>query len=612
VHAPELALAAVAGAMSSSVRTSRLAVALVSLWLLAMILMASPRRVGDASEYVAMAMNMAEWKPPALSDEDFTRIGTELVGHAGEFELTTRRLPELRGTDRRQDMPHMWLYALLAAPGVAVTSQIGVSPAWAFVGVNVLLVAGLAWLALLHGARAWALIVFASPLVWWMDKPLADLLVACSLGAAALLWARRRPLALLVLGPAAAQNPALVAVLAIFAVCGMAADPRLLRQRGWWAGLAGGAACASIAPLYYLWHLGRVSPLTTYTVAHWPGWTSALFPLTDLNMGALVRFAPGMLAIGIAVAQRPHWRSSATLPAALAVVGLLAIVSQQPNQNQGGNPDFSRYAVWLLPLALPWLLAADRREQRAWRIGGVVLLAASCAWTAWQFPPTRPESYRYPTPLASWVWTRQPGWTNPRPEAFAERISHREPASIPVATGGCEKVLLVEGRWPGACLPGGRLPAVCAESGRFCYANRDPSGGHAFVDAGTIPLLEFTGHDRWWRHDDTGARWLAPIVGALRPAADDGPVASIRATSSVRWGQTWGDERRLVLYVRDAQVGARVALRTSHTLTMVVRVPGHAAAPPRRLSPTRESPLTLDLPGGRDVVVELEVDGHGG
>ena len=54
---------------------------------------------------------------------------------------------------------------------------------------------------------------------------------------------------------------------------------------------------------------------------------------------------------------------------------LLGAISQQPNMNQGGNPDLSRYAIWLLPLALPWLLDAD--ASRAKRADSVDKMAAA-------------------------------------------------------------------------------------------------------------------------------------------------------------------------------------------------------------------------------------------
>ncbi|MBA2355537.1 MAG: hypothetical protein H0V80_12815, partial [Acidobacteria bacterium] len=545
-------------------------------------------------------------RPPALSPQDFEAIAAEFMRHPGEFELVSRRLPELIGADGRQDMPHMWLYSLLAAPAVRLGSGLRQSPAWGLVALNGLLVAGLSVLALRRGARAWGLIVFASPLVWWIDKPLADLLIVACLGGAVLLWPARGPLSLVLLGVAAAQNPGLLPLLAIFALAAIRDDPARLRQPAWWAALGAGLALAAMAPLYYLWHLGRLSPLTTYAVAHWPTVASALYPLVDVNMGALWRFTPGAIAVLLAVVRRDGWRSAASGPSAVAAVALLAVVSQQPNQNQGGNPDFSRYALWLLPLAWPWLLAADRSPSRWLRGAGVLLLAASGLWSAWLFRPARPESYRYPTPLAIWLWSQHPGLTQPTPEAFAERLSHREPGVVPVGTDGCEKVLLFEGRWPSPCLPSADVPALCDTSGRFCYADRQPGEAAAAVhDAGLVPLLAFTVHDRTWSRRDPAVPVLAQLTSGLRPLHDAHDWTSVRGLWNADWTQGWGDDTRSVLYVRRARRDARIALRLARAVDVVTRVAGDVTGRVRRLGPTRHQPIVFDLPEGADVVIEL-------
>lgn len=580
---------------------------LLAVWLTGMVAMATPRRVGDASEYVAMALNLSRLRPPALSAADFAEIDAAFARHPGEFELATRRLPELQGTDGRQDMPHMWVYPLLAVPFVFAATAIGAPPAWGFVALNTVLLAVLGMLAIWRGARTWGLIVFASPVVWWLDKPLADLLMAACLGVAVLLWPRHGALALVVLGVASAQNPGVLPVLALFLVWAVVTDPSRVRQPRWWLAGIGAATLAAVAPLYYLRHLGRLSPLTTYAVAHWPTLPALLFPLTDVNMGALLRFTPGAVALMVAAARREGWRDPASVPAALSMAVLLGVVSQQPNQNQGGNADFSRYALWLLPLGLPWLLAADRSTRAAMRGTGVVLLAAACAWSLFLFRPSRPESYRYPTPLATLLWTRYPSWTHPTPEAFAERLSHREPGWVPVATAGCEKVLLHEGHWPAACLPRGDMAEVCATRGRFCYANRGRDGAYTFADAGTTPRIELVVHDRTWRHGDPAAAQLASLVRDLRPVSDNAAWASVRSTSDAAWVQAWANDSRMVLYVRDAGAGARMALRTSRAVRATIRAGSGERVQTRRLAPTGAAPVTLDLPASRDVIVTLEV-----
>jgi hypothetical protein len=392
-------------------------------WLLVMLSMAAPRRVGDASEYVAMAGRLADLRAPTFSAADMTAFTAAWAATGTGFELQTRQLPELQGRDGRFDMPHMWLYPLLSVPLVWIARLLGTGDPWGLVALNVGMVASLLWLAARRGAGPWTLTLFASPIVWWLDKPLADLLVGCILGSATLLWPH--PAALVLLGLGAAQNPALLVGCVIFGVTALVREPRRIGSRRWQIAMAVGAACAAIAPLYYLSRLDRLSPLTSFTVAAWPSLTSLFFPLADVNMGVLVRYPPAVAFGLVALAQRRSWRESAALPAALTAGALLLVISQQPNMNQGGNPDLSRYIVWLLPLAMPWLLALDRSPGYATRVSGTIAVAVAVVWTTAAFPLSRPESYRYPTPFGSGRGTRHGPHRASRRLANARRIGNR-------------------------------------------------------------------------------------------------------------------------------------------------------------------------------------------
>jgi len=587
---------------------SRWLVAATVIWLAGMLALAQPRRVGDASEYVAMASQFADGRGAALSEADLRAFTARHAPTAAAFELETRRITELRGRDGRYDMPHMWVYPLLAVPGVWVTSVLHVSPAWAFVTLNTACLGGLLWLAAARGAGAWTLLLAASPLVWWLDKPLADLFVAASLGTAVLLWPRHGPVSLAVLGLAAAQNPALVAPCVIFATAAAVENPARVRDRRWWAGALLGATLAAMAPAYYCYRLDRLSPLTSWTAASWPSVSSLLFPLADIDMGAVIRFPPGALMVGLVLLRRSGWRAPAATPAALTAIALLAIVSQQPNMNQGGNPDFSRYAVWLLPLALPWLLDADHSRRLFTRNLGAILLGVSVVWTAVSFLPTRPESYRYPTPMAAWMWTRHPTWTMPRPEAFGERTSHREPAIVPTATPGCEKVLLFEGRWPANCPPSTSPPPACEAPGAYCYADRVtgvPGVPRQFTVMGRQPEHGAVVSDRTWRSGESGGSWLESRVRHLSSGEEPSAPAHVRGTWGSAWTQAWSSDRALVVYVRDAGSGARVAIRNPEPLLGLIETSDGRVVRRLTLEATTDTPAVLELPAAPHVLVSL-------
>ena len=136
----------------------------------------------------------------------------------------------------------------------------------------------------------------------------------------------------------------------------------------------------------------------------------------------------------------------------------------------------SRYALWLLPLAVPFLRRVHLLTPQAWRRGLIGVAALSAIVNAWIFHPSVPECTYEPTPAAAYLWTRHPGWQNPVPEVFSECLLHQSEPSAPVATAGCEKVLILgngngKALWPIPCFPD-QVPAWCQKQGALCYANR--------------------------------------------------------------------------------------------------------------------------------------------
>ena len=568
-----------------------------------MLSLAAPRRVGDASEYVAMAGRLADLRPPTFSAADVAAFTAAWEGTGTGFELQTRQLPPLQGRDARWDMPHMWLYPLLSVPFVWVARIAGASDAWGLVGLNVGMVAALLWLAARRGAGPWTLTFFASPLAWWLDKPLADLPMACALGGATLLWPH--PMSIVVLGLAAAQNPAVSVVAVVFTVAAVVADPSRLRSRTWIAAVVLGVACACVAPAYYYWRLGRFSILTIWTTtAYWPPLAVFLYPLIDVNMGLLSRFPPGAVALVAAMAGRERWRSAVALPAALSALLLLLVLSQPPNQNHGGNPDFSRYLLWVWPLALPWLLAADNAPGRRARAVGAALLAIGMTWSTVAFRPARPESYRYPTGLATWLWERHPAWTSPTIEAFAERTSHSEPGRVPTATARCEKVLLHQASWPVSCPPTIDAPEPCRAPALFCYANRTRDGSYTFAVIGREPVPTTSAHERTWPRPDATTAWVAQQVGRARAGESDAAVAHLRAVFGLAWRQAWtADDGRLVIYARDVSQGGRLGLRHADRVHVTVSTPAGPVSEVR-LTPA-DAPSLVALPRGSHVLAVI-------
>jgi hypothetical protein len=542
-------------------------------WLLLFVLQASPTRVAVSDEHLALALNLARGGGPALSADDFAAVDATLATYAQPPVSTTVALPELVGRDGQQDVPHFWLYALASVPMVWGTQVAGIDPLWAFLGLNVLLLTGLAAVIALTGGASWTALLLLSPIVWWIDKPSADVLIFVGLGAGLLLWPSRPSLALVLLALAGGQNPGFVLTTGLFAVWGSIERPSRLLCPRWRTALVLATLITVIGPAYYLWRLGLPSPLTAYAPTHFPGVLDLVFPITDVNMGLAMRFPPFVVAVVSAVYllarhELLRLREPFLATTALAALALLYVVSQPLDQNHGGSPDLSRYALWLMPLAAPLLAQAATSARAATRRLGLVFCVAAALWTFADFRPARAERYLEPTPLADWLWTRHPMWNNPRAESFAERVSHRRPPVVPAATAACEKVLLFEGEWPVHCLPLGQPPEGCRQAGRFCYANRTATGaGYLFVDAGATTGVAITKGERTWARETPAVATLRTLVAGMTAGEPEVPTVSVRAVWNVGWAQPWTGPDGAVLYARQTRADARIGVRARVPMT---------------------------------------------
>ena len=536
-------------------------------WLGVALWQANPVRVGDGHEHVAVALALARGHGPAFAPDQIPSLEAELRALGPSFANATLAHPDLVGRDGRQDLPHFWLYPLLAAPAVKVALLLGVSPLWGFVGLHAMLLGALCALVLARPAPIWTSLLLLSPLVWWIDKPSPDLLLVSCLAGAMLLWTTRPTVSLLLLGVGASQNPGLVLVAALFAAWGSIERPARLMCRRWQIGVLGAALLIALPAAYYLWRLGIPSPLTAATITRWPGLFDALFPFSDVSVGLVVRYPPFVVAVLVAATWLAWWELSRLREPFIATTGLAALtllwaVGQPVSQNHGGSPDLSRYALWLMPLALPLLQQAGTSTSRVMRHAGLALALVSAAWTLMAFPPSRPEGHLQTTPFAHWLWTRHPMWNDPRPEVFAERESHAEPAVVPTATTGCQKVLLYEGQWPVHCLPLGTPPDECFDSQRFCYANRTGTGaGYLFMVEALRPGVPVVQAAKTWTRATPAVATMRQLVRDLTIGEPEDALVSVRGLWNVAWLQQWNGQGRAVFYVRNTRADARIGVR---------------------------------------------------
>lgn len=434
--------------------------------LLGSLMLASHSRMtGDASEYLTMAERFAHFEGPSLSSEDvrLDRFGERpILNHAGRFELW-----------------HFWVFPLLAAPFVTLASAMRLPPLAGFALLNALLLLYACWSVTRRFGGWAAALLFFSPIVWWSDKAQVEVFTVTLLALAASNL-DRLSIAALFCGLASTQNPP-IAIFAATAACAGWCVPRCRPLRGPLWGWLIAAALVLLHPLYYLAHIGRLTPLVGGRAILIPTARFLVAPLLDLNLG-LVWSAPLFaLAAGAAWFVALRRARAAAILAAAGALALLVAFAQAPNVNSGGTPGMDRYALWLFPFALPLVRAAV--HSRAVRLG-ILLSAASSPIV---FRPSIPESFLQPTALAMYVWTRHPGWDNPSAEIFAERLRHQDGVNTRAATPRCEKVLVEDGEWPATCAAA-LVPAACRAA--ICYANGRPDATYAYVTTARRP--------GWW------------------------------------------------------------------------------------------------------------------
>jgi hypothetical protein len=300
--------------------------------------------------------------------------------------------------------------------------------------------------------------------------------------------------------------------------------------------------------------------------------------------------------------------SSGTLVAAVAAAIFLFSFSRTTNVHHGGTPSLSRYAIWLIPLAVPLLATMERGGGAGWRRLLWTSAVMSALISVFAFHPSVPQNSREPTWLATCLWTRFPAWDNPLPEVFSETELHLDDLLVPVSTPGCEKVLVAgsdtdTGVWPIPCYPA-PLPEPCRRTGAMCYANLTNTG-YEFVPAPGS-------------HEQTGkvradAAWPSGAVAhvrrlydawdwrTLRFGADDLGVLRQAIDVSVR---TIGSNDRFVLVLSGIHPGAALRLRPIGPMRgiLVDALTGQTLASENYDGPPGEL-WTISLPHGFEILL---------
>jgi hypothetical protein len=547
-----------------------------SLWLalafaLCLIAGSSPRIVGDGGEYLAQALNFSAFNRPSLGRQAIPVIERRILELEPALAGWSIEQATVAGPDRRRDFLHFWFYALLATPFVWLTNLVGVSPLHAFTALNLLLLGVALRVALPRLGPPAVILLFVSPLVWWLDKAHTEIFTVALLSIAMVLMCDRPWWSLVAAGAAATQNPPITIVVLLIGAATLA-ERRLaaLTDRRIVAGAITGLGLAALQPVYtYLRH-DTPSLLLYATQPGFPTATELAASVFDPSMGLIGNFPIFLIATGIAatwlVVRHPaKLLTTRTGVAAVATAVFLYSFAQTSNPHHGATPSLTRYALWFIPMSLavwlPFNALGGARARRSLALAA----GASALVSIFAFHPGVQQNTREPTWLASWLWTQHPRWNNPLPEVFSETLLGVEGTTVPVATAGCEKILIAAGEpgtpvWPVPCLPA-TVPASCQVPGTLCYANRRDAEYDFVVAPGREVVPRHVREAAWplaaephVRQFYLAAQW--PSLVSHPPAVLD----VLRAQHDVRVA-AFGANSRFLLVLRPAGPGAVLHFR---------------------------------------------------
>jgi hypothetical protein len=571
------------------------------------------RIVGDGGEYLAQAINFSHLRGPALRPGDMPDIQARIAAFDPSLAEWNIEDATVAGPHRRRDFLHFWFYALLATPALWVVTAVGAAPTYAFAIVNLVLLGLALRVALPRIGTAACVLLFASPVIWWIDKAHTEVFTFSLLVIAFALMRDRPWWAMVAGGAAATQNPPIGLVFGLVFLWVVARGRTFWRDRRVLAGAAAGGVLALLHPVYTYARFGTPSLLLRARRPGIPTLAEMRALVTDPTIGLIGSFPLFLLVVLAAVvviAWRRRWRA-VTPEAAIVILSGAAFLfscAQTTNLHHGATPSLSRYAIWLIPLAVPPLAWLHRHGSSAWQRFLFVTAATSALVSVFAFHPRVPQYGREPTWLATYLWRHHPAWDNPLPEVFIETELHNEAFWAPVATRGCEKVLIAgrgtdEGLWPVPCYPA-PIPDRCLDAGAICYANRDGAGYDFAVAPGRwleAPRLrrEWTwpkGAEARVREQYDAWRWAdlsfdPDVVGVLRQA--------VGADVSVV-----GRPDRFILTFQNIESNALVRLRPLAPVTGAFFDPKTGAVvQPVHLDGPTEDLQTVTVPAGHDLLL---------
>jgi hypothetical protein len=335
-------------------------------------------RVGDGSEYIAMYLAWKETGRPFLSSVvaqhyEELRQSQAILGMV-PFSWFGENFPALKLGDT-QDVNHFWFYSLLAAPIGKIGSAIGLfrDPTYAFALLHALLALIVNIIATrlfgVAGLLTATLLLVASPCLWFVDKIHTEFFtVATTLIAVFALLGRRLTWVVLTLAVASTQNLSYALPAAVTGIIWLINPSPLRATRVDVALVAMASIIVLLHPFYYFSRYGGITPQVIGYGAEFS--SGALFNsriwFIDPDVGLIPHWpmAVVILILGsIAWAKRPSFPGGIQAYAIMALIFVTNFVVQSAtiNLNAGGTIDIARYALWYLPLFVPFSVALLER-----------------------------------------------------------------------------------------------------------------------------------------------------------------------------------------------------------------------------------------------------------
>ena len=430
-------------------RTSKLRILVVHFLLgLLLIGITKPSFKGDAAEYTALTIAVAEHGSPDIRPSDMA-LAKRLVPEFAWFHESIEKhwtegahLPPgfLEGQDKKVHAIHHFGYSAIAAIPFKLLQMVGLNPMKCFLWVDwfcllILLLAAHTYFGSTKRAVGAALIfLMGVGIPYWNWASPEFFSAALSLAALMLMANSAYIVAGLLVGMASMQNPPILGLLGMGPMIVMA--ERLATQGRAAVSLAAIRAQARPVALAFLLGCALALVPVYFSMQHFGTWNVIATGATDPRMVSLSRFVSYYLDLnqGVIVAIPGVWLIAAWLlvrdrrllpvlvPTLLCAV-MLAVPALSTQNWNAGSAGMMRYITWGSAPVL-YLLFACLRQRAKWGAGVAIvffLVQFACLAHSRQYVHTEFS------PVARWFLVHAPQYYNPEPEIFVDRSTHAEP-----------------------------------------------------------------------------------------------------------------------------------------------------------------------------------------